>query len=72
LLAIGLSIYFIVEQSTRSNNKAFTISAGNTNIQLYLDDEAVGDAIKLTKLIYAIKLELINQNKLQESSFALR
>ncbi len=72
LLAIGLSIYFIVEQSTRSNNKAFTISAGNTNIQLYLDDEAVGDAIKLTKLIYSIKLELINQNELQESSFALR
>ena len=72
LLAIALSIYFIVEQSITSNNKTFTISSGNTNILLYLDDKAVGDAIKLTKLIYAIKLELINQNKLQESSFALR
>ncbi len=72
LIAIGLTIYFIVEHSTRSSNKVFSISSGNTNIQLYLNNEAVGDAIKLTKLIYAIKLELQTETRSQKSSFALR
>ena len=72
LIAIGLTIYFIVEHSTRSSNKVFSISSGNTNIQLYLNNEAIGDAIKLTKLIYAIKLELQTETRSQKSSFALR
>ena len=72
LIAIGLTIYFIVEHSTRNSNKIFSISSGNSNIQISLNEKAVEDAIKLTKLIYSLKSELINETHTQRSTFALR
>ena len=72
ILAIGLSIYFIVEQSMKYHHKTLSIKAGNATIQLYLNEKAVRDSIKLTKLIYSLKLQLMNKTESQESSFALR
>jgi len=72
LIAIGLTIYFIVEHSTRHSNKIFSISSGNSNIQISLNEKAVEDAIKLTKLIYSLKSDLINETQTQRSTFALR
>ena len=72
IMAIGLSIYFIVEQSGKSSHKTLSVKAGNANIQLYLNETSLGDAVKLTRLIYSLKLRLKHPPKLQESSFALR
>jgi len=56
----------------KSHHKTLSIKAGNATIQLYLNEKAVRDSIKLTKLIYSLKLQLMNKTESQESSFALR
>ena len=72
LIAIGLTIYFIVEHYTRHNSKIFSISLGNSNLTILLNDEAIEDAVKLTKMIYTLKSNLLNESKSQNHVFALR